>query len=40
MLILFLLLLPLLSRSHRVLADPGFSEQYERDYNMFNPASR
>ena len=23
-----------------VLAEPGFSEKYERDYNIFNPASR
>ncbi|TKS58676.1 MAG: hypothetical protein EWM72_02837 [Nitrospira sp.] len=23
-----------------VLADPGFDEKYERDYNIFNPASR
>ena len=22
------------------LAEPGFSEKYERDYNIFNPASR
>ena len=21
-------------------ADPGFNEKYERDYNIFNPASR
>jgi len=23
-----------------VLADPGFDEKYERDYNIFNPANR
>jgi hypothetical protein len=22
------------------LAEPGFDERYERDYNIFNPASR
>ena len=30
---LFLLVTP-------IFADPGFDEKYERDYNIFNPASR
>ena len=38
--IVFFLLLPLLFSSTLALADPGFSEQYERDYNIFNPASQ
>lgn len=36
----FLLLLPLLFSVTPVLAEPGFSEKYERDYNIFNPASK
>lgn len=40
MFILFLLLLPLLFSVSPVLADPGFDEKYERDYNIFNPANR
>ncbi|HSL03266.1 MAG TPA: hypothetical protein VK901_06985 [Nitrospiraceae bacterium] len=38
---LLLLLLPLLLFSGTLaLVEPGFSEEYERDYNIFNPASR
>ena len=35
-----LLLLPLLFSVTPAFAEPGFSEKYERDYNIFNPASR
>ena len=40
MLLVFLLLLSLLISVTPALAEPGFSEKYERDYNIFNPASR
>ena len=38
--LVFLLLLSLLISVTPALAEPGFSEKYERDYNIFNPASR
>ena len=38
--VVFLLLLPLLFSVIPALAESGFSEKYERDYNIFNPASR
>ena len=38
--VVFLLLLSLLISVTPALAEPGFSEKYERDYNIFNPASR
>jgi hypothetical protein len=40
MFILFFLLLPLVFSITPALSDPGFDEKYERDYNIFNPASR
>lgn len=40
MLIVFLLLLPLFFSITSALADPGFDEKYERNYNIFNPASK
>jgi hypothetical protein len=40
MLILFLFLLPLFFSITPALADPRFDEKYERDYNIFNPASK
>lgn len=36
--LIFLLVLPLSVTP--VFADPGFSEKYERDYNIFNPANK
>jgi len=33
-------LLLLLFSTSRASAEPGFSERYERDYNIFNPASQ
>jgi len=36
--VVFLRLLPLLFSVTPALAEPGFSEKYERDYNIFNPA--
>ena len=36
----FLFLLSLLFSVTQARAEPGFSEQYERDDNIFNPASR
>jgi hypothetical protein len=36
----FLLLLPLLFSLTPVFAEPGFSEKYERDYNIFNPLNQ
>ena len=38
--VVFLLLLPLFLSVTPAFAEPGFSEKYERDYNIFNPASR
>ena len=38
--VVFLLLLPLVFSVTPVLAESGFSEKYERDYNIFNPARR
>ena len=38
--VVFLLLLPLLFSVPPALAESGFSEKYERDYDIFNPASR
>ena len=35
-----LLLLPLPLSVTPAFAEPGFSEKYERDYNIFNPASK
>ena len=35
-----LLLLSLLFSVTPALAEPGFSEQYERDYNIFNPINQ
>lgn len=40
MFILVFLLLPVLFSATPVLAGPGFDEKYERDYNIFNPASK
>ena len=38
--VVVLLLLPLFLSVTPAFAEPGFSEKYERDYNIFNPASR
>ena len=38
--IVFLLLLPLLFSVTPALAESGFSEKYERDYNIFNPLNQ
>ena len=38
--VVFLLLLVLLSSATAALADPSFSEKYERDFNIFNPTNR
>lgn len=38
--IVFFLLRPLIFSIPFALADSGFSEKYERDYNIFNPASQ
>jgi hypothetical protein len=38
--VVFLLLLLLLFSVTPALAESGFSEKYERDYNILNPASR
>ena len=35
----FLQFLSLIFSATLVFADPGFDEKYERDYNIFNPAS-
>ena len=38
--VVVLILLSLLFSVAHALGEPGFSEKYERDYNIFNPASR
>ena len=38
--VVVLLLLPLFLSVTPAFAEPGFSEKYVRDYNIFNPASR
>lgn len=38
--VVVLILLSLLILVTPTLAEPGFSEKYERDYNIFNPANR
>ena len=38
--VVFLLLLSLLFSATPALAESGFSEKYERDYNIFNPANK
>ena len=38
--IVFLLLLPFFLSVTPAFAEPGFSEKYERDYNIFNPANK
>ena len=38
--VVFLLLLPLVFSVTPALAESGFSGKYQRDYNIFNPASR
>ena len=38
--VVVLLLLPLLLSVTPALAEPGFSEKYERDYNIFNPLNQ
>jgi hypothetical protein len=40
MLVVVLLPLPLLFSITVALADPGFSDKYERDYNIFNPINQ
>lgn len=40
MAVVFLHFLSLLFSATLVFADPGFNEKYERDYNIFNPASK
>lgn len=40
MAVVFLLFLSLLFSAVSVLVDSGFDENYERDYNIFNPASK
>jgi len=35
--VVLIFLLLLLFSATRALAEPGFSEKYERDYNIFNP---
>ena len=38
--VMFLLVLPLLFFLTPAFAEPGFSEKYERDYNIFNPINQ
>ena len=38
--IVFLLLVQLMFSVTVALADPGFDEKFERDYNIFNPANK
>lgn len=40
MAVIFLLFQSLLFSGIPVRADPGFDQRYERDYNIFNPASK